>query len=153
MDDTARLVDWLADADEPCPVCGYSLRGITAPACPECNARIELGVRSPDRLVGPWAMMLISCAVAFGFDGVMTLLFSVPILVFQAGPPLPVVVLYSFFVTASLVLSLTIAGLLRWRVSVQRLPRKRQWLVAWGMAGGIFLIHAAVGAWYIWVWR
>ena len=39
-----HLQSFLADRDEPCPACGYSLRGLTTPTCPECRAAVTLQV-------------------------------------------------------------------------------------------------------------
>jgi hypothetical protein len=48
---------FLAEHDEPCPVCGYNLRGLTGEACPECQQRLVLRV-------GPAAPDLVSFALA-----------------------------------------------------------------------------------------
>jgi hypothetical protein len=36
------LESYLADHDEPCPKCGYNLRGLRGKVCPECGAPIDL---------------------------------------------------------------------------------------------------------------
>lgn len=38
------LQEFLAQQDAPCPACGYNLRGLTGPACPECAGVLTLGV-------------------------------------------------------------------------------------------------------------
>jgi hypothetical protein len=35
----------LADRDEPCPSCGYNLRGLASAKCPECHLALRLGVQ------------------------------------------------------------------------------------------------------------
>ena len=36
------LESYLATHDEPCPKCGYNLRGLRGGTCPECGTRIDL---------------------------------------------------------------------------------------------------------------
>ena len=40
---------FLTDRDEPCAACGYNLRGVQEPRCPECGAAIRLIVDSESR--------------------------------------------------------------------------------------------------------
>ncbi|MBC7835102.1 MAG: hypothetical protein H7Y88_08365 [Phycisphaerales bacterium] len=42
--DTDPLAAFLASANTPCPACGYNLRGLHTPACPECSTPIQLGI-------------------------------------------------------------------------------------------------------------
>ncbi|MEL6499418.1 MAG: hypothetical protein AAGJ54_10910 [Planctomycetota bacterium] len=51
MPDTEQLRAYLADCDVPCPGCGYNLRGVTEPVCPECEfgLTLELHGRNIDR--------------------------------------------------------------------------------------------------------
>ena len=42
--DTAMVVQFLADRDEPCPRCDYNLRGVQSDVCPECGHTIQLDV-------------------------------------------------------------------------------------------------------------
>ena len=43
------LRSFLADRDQPCPSCGYNLRGLTTNHCPECAVPLGIGltVRPP----------------------------------------------------------------------------------------------------------
>ncbi len=36
---------YAVDRDLPCPACGYNLRGLMRPICPECGADVEEFVR------------------------------------------------------------------------------------------------------------
>ena len=40
----AMLVNFLRHRDVSCPCCGYNLRNLTAPMCPECHESISLKV-------------------------------------------------------------------------------------------------------------
>ncbi|MEO1716444.1 MAG: hypothetical protein AAFR76_04970 [Planctomycetota bacterium] len=51
MSDADQLRAYLAERDVPCPRCGYNLRGVTEPVCPECefSLTLELHGRNVDR--------------------------------------------------------------------------------------------------------
>jgi hypothetical protein len=40
----AMLLEFLGAYDSPCPVCGYNLRGLKRPVCPECRQDLVLAV-------------------------------------------------------------------------------------------------------------
>ena len=44
VDETAHLLAWVKGRDVPCPVCGYNLRDLTRPVCPECRHDVHLTV-------------------------------------------------------------------------------------------------------------
>jgi hypothetical protein len=61
---------FLAEHDEPCPVCGYNLRGLTGEACPECQQRLVLrvGLAAPDLVSFVLAVVgLSACGVLAAF--------------------------------------------------------------------------------------
>ncbi len=61
------LTEFLADRDEPCPTCGYDLRGLTRAICPECGRPLHLRlVASTPRL----SMLLVLLASLIGTIGV-----------------------------------------------------------------------------------
>ncbi|MEO1716445.1 MAG: hypothetical protein AAFR76_04975 [Planctomycetota bacterium] len=41
MPDADQIKAYLADRDVPCPRCGYNLRGVADPTCPECAGEIS----------------------------------------------------------------------------------------------------------------
>jgi hypothetical protein len=43
-EEETHLRDFLAHTDYPCPGCGYNLRGLPDPVCPECRQELELTV-------------------------------------------------------------------------------------------------------------
>src|SRR4051812_37133087 len=56
------LLEFLRDHDAACPVCGYNLRTLTRPICPECGQELVLTVGAARLRLG-WLM----AAVAPGF--------------------------------------------------------------------------------------
>jgi len=143
----AALVAWLAEHDEPCPVCGYNVRGLTTSACPECAAPLRLGVTSPQHLLGPWLLAIIACSLALGFDGViLTLLTTAVIVELFARQTVSV----PFMLVGTFVTLGTLSGGTLWLF----IARRRQWRMAqanvqWARAGAVtvavFIIHAAAG--------
>ncbi|MGP1273331.1 MAG: hypothetical protein ACTS22_08345 [Phycisphaerales bacterium] len=157
MNPDARLIDWLREADEPCPVCRYSLRGVQHPRCPECGAGLELAVRSPDLRVAPWALSVVSLAMALGFDAVMVLLVvalfarhGVPRL---GSVPFHVWATYGFLVGATVVLTVALMAMFRLRPAMQRRRPVAQWAIAAGVGGVVSVSHLLVGGWFLsFVW-
>lgn len=52
------LAAFLADRDQPCPRCGYNLRGVEGAQCPECGERLVLTLERRRRL-GGWGPFLV----------------------------------------------------------------------------------------------
>jgi len=65
-DDTELLRRFLKSRDAACPACGYSLRGLQQPSCPECNNPLSLTVSlaEPRTALLLWAML--PCAAVGG---------------------------------------------------------------------------------------
>jgi hypothetical protein len=38
---SAKVIRYLADNDFPCPICGYNMRGLPSPHCPECDVILD----------------------------------------------------------------------------------------------------------------
>ena len=73
-DDVARLLEFLHGRDAPCPLCGYNLRDLTRPECPECHHELLLtvGITRPNFL---WFLLaVIPCA----FAGIAASLLLIP---------------------------------------------------------------------------
>ena len=51
---------FLANQDVACPKCGYNLRGVGEPTCPECGRAIELAISSPGRSRGYLLFVLLA---------------------------------------------------------------------------------------------
>ncbi len=71
-DPTPLLIEFLRERDVKCPLCGYNLRGLTHPVCPECGGDLQLcvGVMNPR----PGIYIAIVAAWCVGLGG--SLLFS-----------------------------------------------------------------------------
>lgn len=74
MTDEQVLGTFLSTRDVPCPSCGYNLRGINSPVCPECaeplalrvgfardTTRALLAAILPPAVVGGAGLCLVSC--------------------------------------------------------------------------------------------
>lgn len=72
----AMLLDFLREHDAVCPVCGYNLRALTRPVCPECRQELVLsvGVR---RLGLAW--LFVAVAPGF-FSGIAACFVLIPTL-------------------------------------------------------------------------
>src|SRR5687767_15104169 len=69
------LLDFLREHDAPCPVCGYNLKALTRPICPECGQDLVLAVGAARLRLG-W----LFAAVAPGFfSGIAAVFLLVPI--------------------------------------------------------------------------
>lgn len=72
---TAPLLEvYLAERDEPCPACGYNLRGLTSDRCPECGQALRLTVTLVDPKLGAWLVALVAAALGTGGALLFTLL-------------------------------------------------------------------------------
>src|SRR3954454_17134270 len=72
---TQMLLDFLREYAAACPVCGYNLRALTRPICPECGQELVLTVGAARLRLG-WLL----AAVAPGFfSGIAAIFLLVPI--------------------------------------------------------------------------
>ena len=58
---------YIRDNDAECPVCGYGLRALTTPVCPECGVEFELGILADDPVLRIWIAGLITVSLPTGF--------------------------------------------------------------------------------------
>lgn len=79
---TDRLLDFLRDHDAPCPVCGYNLRNLTVPTCPECQHTLELTVGVTGLRIG----LYIATLAPFMFSGMAGLALGSLIVTVAAAP-------------------------------------------------------------------
>lgn len=78
--DLAALRAFLGERDVSCPSCGYNLRGLQSPACPECNQALKLQVGLVEPRLGHFIAGLVGLAMGFGFCFIVGLwgLFEAP---------------------------------------------------------------------------
>ena len=70
------LLEFLRDQDAACPVCGYNVRSLTRPICPECKQELVLTVGALQLRLG-WLL----AAVAPGFfSGIAACFVCIPTL-------------------------------------------------------------------------
>ena len=122
------LLQFLEGRSLPCPRCGYDLRDLTRPVCPECGEELALTV---GRRHSNYELLIATLAPGI-FSGIAAGLLLVPVayLAFARSlrAPLEIVVLDLFGLTSALG-SLV---LFRRRREFMSQPRRRQvlWLVA-----------------------
>jgi hypothetical protein len=141
---TRMLLDFLREHDAPCPVCGYNLRGLTRPVCPECRHDLVLAVGAAQpRLL--W--LLVALAPGF-FSGIAASFVLIPIvgrLVFGDGRWMRPFVALDLFGWSSAALAIIITAQ-RLRFIAQPQSRQRWWaIVIWSVhvaAFGLFLLFA-----------
>lgn len=69
------LLAFLRSRSIPCPHCGYDLRDLASPLCPECSTPLTLQVGSPR----PRFAWLLFAMVPGCFSGIAALLLAIPI--------------------------------------------------------------------------
>lgn len=90
------LLQFLDGRSVPCPRCGYDLRDLTRPVCPECGEELVLTV---GRRSTNYELLIASLAPGI-FSGIAAGLLLVPLIYFglirSAGAPLEIVALDAF---------------------------------------------------------
>jgi hypothetical protein len=139
----AHLLAFLRGRDVVCPLCGYNLRDLTEPRCPECRKDLALTV-GVTRLRFGWLIVAIAPSM---FSAVAAGLLLIPMLgvLFTKGEraPWPVVAAETFGWLS------TIAGLLllhkRYLFLRQSQAAQRSWAVgAWVVHVGAFVVLVAI---------
>ena len=81
VQETDLLLQFLHERDHACPRCGYNLRNLTQPVCPECRETLNLKV-GVQRVRLLWLLLAIApsifCAIAVGLGFVMSILHGPP---------------------------------------------------------------------------
>jgi hypothetical protein len=76
-DRAALLRAYLEHMDEPCPACGYSLRGLREEQCPECGEALYLRVTAAQPRMVTFLAGLLGLAFGAGFFVVSLALLAV----------------------------------------------------------------------------
>jgi len=129
------LLEFLREHEAPCPLCGYNLKALTRPMCPECGQELVLAVGAA-RLRFGW----LFAAVAPGFfSGIAAVFVLVPIVVVTAvgngKPPLRFIAVDAFGWCSGVFAIILAAN--RHRFMAQPIARQRWWAL------GIWLAHVA----------
>ena len=130
------LLEFLRDHEAPCPLCGYNLKAVTRPICPECGQELVLAVGAARVRLG-WLM----AAVAPGFfSGIAAVFALVPIVVpplFGGVKRIPLTLIgVDLFGWCSGIFAIVLAAK-RHRFLAQSRATQRWWAV------GIWLAHVA----------
>ena len=138
------LLAFLRDHDAPCPICGYNLRGVTLSVCPECECPIELGVSSSSSYLGAWLLALLAFAMPLSFDLIVGTMMLIGVIM-SAGENAEGVFLLVSLVTLTLVSVGMLWVLVARKRDWLRMPRRRQWRMAWALFAAVFVVHLMVG--------
>lgn len=76
-DEADYVLQFVRDTDVPCPTCGYNLRDLQVPRCPECGDALRLRLVLAEPRLGLWLATLIPVLAAAGV-GVMFAALMVP---------------------------------------------------------------------------
>ena len=76
-DATSLLLEFLRERDASCPLCGYNLRNLTLPRCPECRKDLVLAIGFKKPHFG-WFLVTITPGL---FSGVAAALLLMPIII------------------------------------------------------------------------
>ena len=72
LTETDLILQFVAERDTPCPVCGYNLRAATSSRCSECGRTVRLAVAVDERVHLPWTLAVIACASTVFFSLILT---------------------------------------------------------------------------------
>ena len=124
--DERALIDFLRDRDIACPLCGYNLRHLRSPRCPECGRELELRVGLSEPRQAAWLTAQIAVSAAAGVGVLVVIMWIV-----QGWPTgnqwqalQDVGFIYDIAAIA------VAAALLYWRRRYLRLGRATQWIGA-----------------------
>ena len=136
---SAMLVTFLRERDVPCPCCGYNVRNLTKPVCPECEEPLVLKVGGRTYPVR-WLLAAVAPGIFTGVtSGIMAVMFLIALIAGSVRPPSPFSVPLDVILTGSFFLvSAAVAGaIIIWNRRFVRQPQPRQ--VMWAVL--LWVIH------------
>ena len=139
MDADGLLLAFVRDRDAACPRCGYNVRNLTKPVCPECEEPLVLKVGGRTYPVR-WLLATVAPGIFTGVaSGIMAVMFLIALTVGSVGPPSPFSVPLGVILTGSFFLvSAAVAGaIILWNRRFIRQPQPRQ--VMWAVL--VWVIH------------
>jgi len=137
------LLDFLREQDCPCPVCGYSLKSLARPICPECGHELMLTVGAMRPHLG-W--LLAALAPGF-FSGIAAVFVLVPVVgQFVYNGTVSPVLAVDLFGWCSGVWAIVLAVKRNRFLGKPRLLQRRWAIITW-------LVHiAALGLFILFAW-
>ena len=120
------LLEFLRDHDAACPVCGYNVRALTRPVCPECRHDLALTVGAARLRLG---LLFVALAPGF-FSGIAACFLLIPTVgIYIEDGALPTPLAFGvLFGWCSGVFAILLATRLRLRFIAQSRARQR-WLM------------------------
>ena len=144
--DVRLLTEFLATRSATCPLCGYNLRGLTSPRCPECGRRLRLSVGLTEPYLGAWVLLAAATCAAAGTGVFFTLM-----VLTNGWPTGGGSEMERFFLSAALLYFMfsipVAAAVLVARRPILRLKTDWQWTIAWFFVAATccaMLVFAAV---------
>ena len=137
IDAGGLLLAFVRDRDTACPCCGYNVRNLTKPVCPECEEPLVLKVGGRTYPVR-WLLAMVAPGIFTGVaSGIMAVMFLIALIVGGVGPPffvpLDVILTGSFFLVSAAVA----VAIIIWNRRFVRQPQPRQ--VMWAVL--VWVIH------------
>ena len=131
IDADGLLLDFVRDRDVACPRCGYNVRNLTKPVCPECEEPLLLKVGGRTYPVR-WLLATVAPGI---FTGIAAGVFAVTLLLVGPPPfvPLEAILTGSFFLVSAAVA----VAIIIWSKRFVRQPQPRQ--VIWAIL--LWVIH------------
>jgi hypothetical protein len=133
-DEVNLLLQFVHERDVECPRCGYNIRNLTQPICPECREELLLKV-GVLKIKLHWLLLTLApgffCAIVMGIFVVMTLRFGPP-----GGMPLEGVLIMCFIGASGL------AAVLFFRQYRRFLRLSNQAQMTWALS--MWGVHIAV---------
>ena len=133
------LLAFLRDHSAPCPACGYDLRGLTRPVCPECEHELVLTVGLARPRFG-WLLVALVPGMFSGLAGLLLSSLIAYVAIFESDFAPPGIVLLALFGLASGASALAMGfyrqRLMAWPVGAQM----RLAAVVWGVHVTAFLV-------------
>lgn len=129
-----HLRSYLANFDQACPGCRYSLRGLTGMRCPECNQELKLQVGLVEPRLGAFIAGVAGVGMSLGFCGLLLLWVVLMTMRFRGGPPRKDLI--------PLAIGAVVAGVVLWawlrvRPRLSKMEPSQKWvwaLMVWGVS-------------------
>ena len=83
MSEDQHLLAYVRDRDVSCPLCGYNLRGLTVPRCPECGNAFRLSVGLAEPFLKAW----ITCAAMTCLSAGIGILITIALIIDKGHLP------------------------------------------------------------------